>query len=57
MTIEQLTEYYGNAYRFEKTTRMTRQSFHNWVKWGRIPVQSQLLIEKITKGKLKAEWE
>ena len=57
MTPEDLKDYFGNAYRFSQKTPMTAQSFHNWVKAGRIPKPSQLLIEKITKGKLKAEWE
>lgn len=56
MTPQDLIDYFGNAYRFSKATPMRAQSFHNWVKAGRIPVPSQLLIEKLTEGKLKAEW-
>lgn len=33
------------------------QDIITWVKWGRIPKPSQLLIEKLTKGRLKADWE
>jgi len=62
MTTQDLIDYFGNAYRFAKATsltphKMTAQSFHNWVKAGRIPKPSQLLIEKITNGELKAEWK
>jgi hypothetical protein len=56
MTPQDLIDYYGNAYMFGKTTPMTAQSLHNWVKKGVVPVSSQLLIEKLTEGKLKAEW-
>lgn len=56
MTPQDLIEYYGNAYRFSKLVPLSAQTFHNWVKKGKIPVRSQLMIETLTKGKLKAEW-
>lgn len=57
MTIQELKDYYGNAYKFNKATGISAQSFHNWVRWGFVPTFSQLKIERITEGKFKAEWK
>lgn len=56
MTPSDLILYYGNSYKFKKRTGMSDVSFRNWCKWGKIPEYSQLKLEKITKGELKAEW-
>lgn len=36
---------------------MSAASLGNWLKWGFIPEPSQLKLERITNGELKAEWK
>lgn len=55
MTINDLKEYYGSGYRFNKDTHMSASSFMNWNNRGYIPWGSQLIIERLTEGKLKAD--
>jgi hypothetical protein len=55
MTIKELQDYYKTAYRFRKETGISSPTFRNWIKWGYVPFRSQLLIERITQGRFKAE--
>lgn len=55
MTVEELENFYKNGYRFCKATTMSAVSFSNWKKWGYIPLLSQIKIERLTKGQLKAD--
>jgi len=55
MTVEELKDYYKTGYRFEKSTKMTGNSFLNWMKWGYIPIESQFKIENYTDGQLRAD--
>lgn len=34
---------------------MTTASWHNWVKWGAIPIETQIYIQGLTNCKLKAD--
>jgi hypothetical protein len=36
---------------------MSHANIYNWIKWGFIPIVSQIKIEKLTKGKLKADMD
>ena len=54
MTIEELEAFYGNSYRFEKKTGMSHGNFPVWKKLGYIPIFSQMKLERLTKGALKA---
>lgn len=56
MTPEQVEEYYTTAYAFRKATKMSCTNFKNWLGCGFIPYNTQKKIEKLTDGKLKAEW-
>lgn len=55
MTLEELKRYYINGHQFCLRTGMSASSFHNWFKWGYIPMYSQNKLEYITKGELKAD--
>ena len=57
MSPKEVKNQYRSFYNFHKETRMSHSSLYNWEKWGYIPIASQMKIEKITEGKLKAEWE
>lgn len=54
MTIEEVLEFYGNGYQFRKKTGISCTSLYNWRRRGFIPVVSQMRIEVLSKGALKA---
>lgn len=54
MTIDDLKLMYANGYIFQRETGMKHQNYHNWVKAGFIPIMSQMRLEIITSGALKA---
>lgn len=55
MTPSEVKHFYGSLYRFNKETKMSCSSLSNWIKWGYVPLLSQLKIETLTQGKLKAD--
>ena len=55
MILEQVKEYFGTSYNFEKETDMSHTNFVAWGIRGFIPYASQRRIERITNGKLKAD--
>ena len=57
MTVQELIEFYGNPYRFEKATGITHVNLRNWLKMGYIPYASQVKIVKATKGQFKIRLE
>lgn len=56
MTPQEVLDYYKSYHYFHKHTGMSASSLLNWVRWGYVPLLSQIKIEKISKGALKAEW-
>lgn len=56
MTVDEVSYYFKSSYRFHKITGMSARSLRNWINWGYIPEGSQYKLEKLTEGKLKAEW-
>ena len=54
MTLEELKNYYKNAYEFERCTGMSHNNWPNWDLKGYIPIISQIRIQKITSGVFKA---
>lgn len=57
MTPENVRDYYGTRYKFNKITSMSENSLHNWLKSGHVPFISQKRLERLTKGDLKAVWD
>jgi hypothetical protein len=57
MTLEDIKNYFGNAYRFGKDTKMSPSTWTNWMERGYIPIASQMRLEHITKGALKANFK
>jgi len=55
MTIDDVTKMFKNGNRFEIETGMSHVSYHNWLRYGYIPILSQLKLEKVTNGALKAD--
>lgn len=56
MTPEDVRKEFLNCYIFSKRTGMSASSFLNWIRMGRVPLESQKFLERITKGKLKCGW-
>jgi len=56
MTPKEVYDYYGSQYKFHKQTGMSQSTLHHWLKWGRVPEESQYKIERLTQGKLKTQW-
>jgi hypothetical protein len=57
MTPYEVKEYYKSQYMFKKITGMSSGTLGNWLKWGYVPLLSQLKIEKLTNGALKSDWQ
>lgn len=62
MTLEDVKKYYKSGYKFYKQTGMHHSNLCNWREKGFIPIKSQMRLEELTKGKLKAslvdlKWE
>jgi hypothetical protein len=55
MTLDDIKLYFGNSYQFHKKTGMEHANYLNWYKKGFIPIKTQLKLEKLTAGKLRAD--
>lgn len=56
MTIEEVKDYFLTGYAFRKATGMSADTFHSWMKKGFVPLKSQLKMERMTNGALKADF-
>ena len=54
MTIDEVLEYYGTAHRMERKHGLSHNNINNWRKYGYIPITTQMKIERLTEGDLKA---
>ena len=54
MVLNDLIEYFGSCYQFNKKTGMSHNNYQTWKKLGFIPIESQLKIQKMTNFDLKA---
>ncbi len=55
MLLEELHEYYGTWSKLTKELDLGITTYQNWVRKGYIPYSTQLMIEKKTKRKFKAD--
>jgi len=55
MIPKEVKKYFKTQYNFHKETGMSAMSLGNWLKWGYVPLDSQVKIEQLTDGKLKAD--
>lgn len=55
MTIDELKSYYKTSYAFAQATKMSSSSYSNWIEWGFIPIMSQIKIEALSAGGLRAD--
>jgi hypothetical protein len=56
MKIDDVLSYYGSAYQFAKQTGMAINNIRNWRLFGYIPAASQMKLESLTNGALKASF-
>jgi len=57
MKTDDVYQFFGSAWKAACAIGIAKQSFSNWIRRGFIPFKSQIKIEKITKGKLRAREE
>lgn len=57
MKLEEIKEYFGSTYKFEKQTGMSLGNMNNWEKNGYVTTKAQLFLEILTDGELKASIE
>lgn len=57
MTVDDVLKFYRTGYQFSKRSGISPTSLYNWKKLGYIPIVSQMRIEKISNGNLKADIE
>lgn len=57
MLLEDVKKYFGTSYRFHQVTGMHHGCFNNWDARGYVPILTQMKLEKITNGELKADLE
>lgn len=54
MILDELKEYFGSCYQFKKKTNFHHSCYLNWEKKGYIPIKTQIKLEHLTGGELKA---
>ena len=57
MTLIDVLDYYGGPCQFRAQTKMSINNIYNWRDRGFIPIASQIKIEHLTKGALKASFD
>lgn len=57
MTIDDIKKYFGSCYQFNKKTGMSHASYLNWQTRGYIPIATQLKLQNLTNGELKASFD
>lgn len=55
MTPQDVLDYFGSMYRLNKETGMSTSNMGYWRKKGYIPIGSQAILHRFTKGKLKID--
>lgn len=55
MKLSEIKQYFGSSYQFYKKTGMQHSNYLNWERKGFIPIKTQLRLEQLTNGILKAD--
>jgi hypothetical protein len=56
MTLDDVLKYYGTGYKMSKMTNLSASNIIHWKKLGYIPIVTQMRIEKLSQGDLKANF-
>ena len=54
MTLDEVKDEYGTSYRFNMVTGWSHSCYRHWEQKGFIPIKTQMKLEELTGGKLKA---
>lgn len=57
MRISDVMEYFGSARSMARRIGISHSSMKNWRDRGYIPIETQVRIERLTEGQLKADLE
>lgn len=57
MTIEDVLRHYGTGYNMNKVIGLAASNVVRWKKFGYVPILTQIRIEQLSNGKLKASLE
>jgi hypothetical protein len=57
MLLLDVKKYFGSSYAFTKKTGFHHANYKNWAERGYIPLNSQIKLEKISNGAIKANIE
>lgn len=55
MTIDEAIKYFKSGYQLKRDYGLSSNSFGNWKKLGYIPMPTQIRLEQLTNGELKAD--
>ena len=55
MTIDDVLKYYKTSYGLQKITKMSHANINNWKVRGYIPIATQMKLERLSNGALKAD--
>ena len=55
MTIDDVLNFYKTSYGLEKITKMSHANISNWKARGYIPIATQMKLERLSSGALKAD--
>lgn len=57
MTLDDIRAYFGSGYQFEEKTKMSHVNYIHWRRYGYIPIATQMRLERLTDGGLKASFD
>ena len=57
MTLDEIKQYFGTGYQFEKRTGWAHTNYTYWKRKGYIPMLTQSKLERLTNGDLKADYQ
>ena len=57
MTLNDIKLFFGTSYNFHLATGWSHSCYNTWGKKGYVPIKSQMALEQLTLGKLKASLE
>ncbi len=57
MTYDDIKKHFGSAYQFSLCCKFSCSAPANWKRQGFIPISTQIKIEELTNGALKASFE
>ena len=56
MTIDDIKKHFGSAFDFHRATGMSHANYYHWADYGYIPINTQIKIQKLTNGVLRADY-